>query len=110
VFGTPFPKENPSSREKSQTLPVLTETGRNHEKNVDFNHWDADQARQLFELVRDIETYQFSKQSRAVEEGLRKDLNELKKLQRERAASRIPCHLQRPVVHGTKGKSKQTSR
>jgi len=28
VFGTPFPKENPSSREKSQTLPVLTETGR----------------------------------------------------------------------------------
>ena len=75
-----FPSENPSSREKSQTLPVLTETGRNHEKNVDFNHWDADQARQLFELVRDIETYQFSKQSRAVEEGLRKDLNELKKI------------------------------
>jgi hypothetical protein len=76
----PFPKENPSSREKSQTLPVLTETGRNHEKNVDFNNWNADQAEQLFELVRDIETYQFSKQSRAVEEGLRKDLNELKKI------------------------------
>jgi hypothetical protein len=49
------------------------------EKNVDFNNWNADQAEQLFELVRDIETYPFSKQSRGVEEGLRKDLNELKK-------------------------------
>ena len=48
-------------------------------KIVDFDNWDANQAGQLFELVRDIETFPFSKQSRAVEEGLRKDLNELKK-------------------------------
>jgi hypothetical protein len=49
------------------------------EKNVNFDNWNADQAEQLFELVRDIETYPFSKQSRGVEEVLRKDLNELKK-------------------------------
>jgi hypothetical protein len=48
-------------------------------KSVDFHEWDADQAGQLFELVRDIETYPFSNQSRDLEEGLRKDLNELKK-------------------------------
>ena len=48
-------------------------------KMFDFNNWDADQAGQLFELVRDIKAYPFSKQIRAVEEGLRKDLNELKK-------------------------------
>jgi hypothetical protein len=63
------PKQETASQMKLGTI----------EKNVDFNNWNADQAEQLFELVRDIETYPFSKQSRGVEEGLRKDLNELKK-------------------------------